>query len=323
MLNKAAQFITEGRYKANFKYIIIDEFQDFSVSRRMLVKALCDQNPEIKLFCVGDDWQSIFRFTGSDISLMTNFEASFGFTRKNQLVLTNRFGNGLAEISNRFILKNPNQLRKEVRSAKTDAEEPLETRRKKNKNETKLLLHEILGTLNRAAAGGRRPASVFLLGRYQHNRPDHFSEYLRNYRNLSLEYLTIHRSKGAEADYVIILDVISGKYGLPSEVTDDPLLEIVLCKGDSYPHAEERRLMYVAMTRARRKVFIISEEGKESVFALELDGPKEADTSNTICRECGGAMEKRSGPYGPFLGCENFPDCTFKIRDQHRSRSRR
>src|ERR1051326_6686545 len=70
MLLTAAQFVTEGRYSASFKYIIIDEFQDFSVSKCLLVKALCDQNPNTKLFCVGDDWQSIFRFTGSDISLM-------------------------------------------------------------------------------------------------------------------------------------------------------------------------------------------------------------------------------------------------------------
>lgn len=100
MLIKAADFINEGRYKTNFKYIIIDEFQDFSASKSLLVKALCEQNPDAKLFCVGDDWQSIFRFAGSDISLMTDFEEAYGFTRKNQLVITNRFNNRIAVVSN-------------------------------------------------------------------------------------------------------------------------------------------------------------------------------------------------------------------------------
>ena len=112
MLIKATHFINEGRYKTNFKYIIIDEFQDFSTSKFLLVKALCEQNHDTKLFCVGDDWQSIFRFTGSDISLMANFEESYGFTRKNQLVVTNRFNDRIAVVSNKFILKNPHQIKK-------------------------------------------------------------------------------------------------------------------------------------------------------------------------------------------------------------------
>jgi DNA helicase-4 len=322
MLIKAAAYVREGHFASKFKYIIIDEFQDFSVSKYVLIKALCEQNPETKLFCVGDDWQSIFRFAGSDISLMTSFEASYGFTRKNQLVLTNRFANGLAVISNKFILKNPNQIDKEVRSEKPDIEDAVEIRYRKNRDETEELLQEIFNTLNRAAQGQKKPTSVFLLGRYNHNKPKKFTAYAREFKNLSIEYLTIHGSKGAEADYVVILDVISGKYGLPSEITDDPLLEIVLSKSDSYPHAEERRLMYVAMTRARRKVFIITQTGNESVFVLELQGSKNPDVTKR-CLECGGEMTDRKGPYGTFLGCSNFPDCRYKVNLQSQRRTKR
>lgn len=312
MLIKASHFANDGLYRHSFRYIIIDEFQDFSVSKYVLVKALCNQNPDTKLFCVGDDWQSIFRFAGSDISLMTNFEESYGFTRKNQLVLTNRFGNGLAVISNKFILKNPGQIKKEVRSAKNEGGD-VEILYRQRKSDTENLIHEILDGLNKTANAGKK-TSVFLLGRYKHNKPENVPSYTRTYKNLSVEYLTIHASKGAEADYVIILDVISGKHGLPSEITDDPLLEIVLSKGDSYPHAEERRLMYVAMTRARQKVFVITEDGKESVFVLELEGTKKKKESPSItCEECGGEMIERKGPYGVFLGCTNFPDCQHKI----------
>lgn len=314
MLIKATRFIKEGIYKNNFKYIIIDEFQDFSTSKFHLVKALCDQNPETKLFCVGDDWQSIFRFTGSDISLMTNFEDSYGFTRKNKLVVTNRFNNKIAVVSNKFILKNPHQIKKEVKSEETISGEAVEILYKGKNDNTEQLLSEILKTLNEEALEKKKKATVFLLGRYKHNKPDNFIKYKSQYKNLLVEFLTIHASKGSEADYVIILDVLSGKYGIPSGVTDDPLLEIVLSKGDSYPHAEERRLMYVAMTRARHKVFIVTEDGKQSVFVLELEGSKNSDTPAMRCKECGGEMVKRSGPYGVFYGCINFPKCTYKAR---------
>jgi DNA helicase-4 len=314
MLIQAASFIAEGRYKTSFKYIIIDEFQDFSASRSMLIQAICEQSPETKLFCVGDDWQSIFRFAGSDISLMTNFEQAYGFTRKNQLVTTNRFNNRIAVVSNQFILKNPDQIKKEVRSDKTVSEEAVEIRYKKSSNETEQLLLEILGTISNKSLPEK--VKVFLLGRYKFNKPENLSKIQNRFKNLSIEFLTIHGAKGAEADYVIILDVVSGKYGygLPSEITDDPLLGIVLSKAEPYPHAEERRLMYVAMTRARHKVFIITENGKQSVFVLELEGSKKSETSALKCRECGGEMVKRQGPYGDFFGCSNFPNCSYTIK---------
>jgi len=271
MLIKATQFVQENRYKAKFKYIIIDEFQDFSVSKRNLIKALREQKPDTKLFCVGDDWQSIFRFAGSDISLMANFEESYGFTRKNKLIITNRFNNHMAAISNQFILKNPNQIEKQVKSEKNIAGDAVKIFRK-NKNENAgRLLDNIFEFLNQESLENKKMATVFLLGRYRHNIPREFAKFHQCYKNLTIEYLTVHASKGSEADYVIIMDVISGKYGFPAEITDDPLLEIVLSRSDSYPHAEERRLMYVAMTRARNKVFIITENGMESFFVLELE----------------------------------------------------
>lgn len=315
MLIKASHFVNDGLYKHQYKYIIIDEFQDFSASKSVLIKALCDQKSDTKLFCVGDDWQSIFRFTGSDISLMTNFEESYGFTRKNQLVLTNRFGNGLAVISNKFILKNPNQIKKDVKSAKNEGGD-VQILYRQRKGDTEILLNEILGELNRTSSAAK-PTSVFILGRYKHNEPENLRSFKREYKNVTIEYLTVHASKGSEADYVIILDVISGKYGFPSEVTDDPLLEIVLSKSDSYPHAEERRLMYVAMTRAKQKVFVITDAGKESVFVLELEGTKIQKAQITMCDECGGEMVERKSSYGIFLGCSNFPNCQFKISLRH------
>ena len=179
------------------------------------------------------------------------------------------------------------------------------------------MLREILRTLDHEASTEGKIATVFILGRYKHNKPENIFKIQRDYRNLSIEFLTVHASKGSEADFVVIIDVKSGKYGFPSGVSDDPILEIVLSKGETYPHAEERRLMYVAMTRARHKVFIMTEDGNESVFVLELKGSIHADEHLVRCEECGGEMVKRNSKYGIFYGCTNFPECnhTKKIKN--------
>ena len=315
MLIKATNLVTAGQVNMKFRYIIIDEFQDFSISKYNLIKSICGQCPEAKLFCVGDDWQSIFRFAGSDISLMTNFEKSYGFTQKDQLVITNRFNDNLAVVSNKFILKNPQQLHKEVTAKKHIDYDAVEIVSKKRNDDISHLLKEILNKLNNEALLEKKKSTVFILKRYHFNHPELFDKYKKEYNNLIIDFLTIHKSKGAEADFVIILDVIAGRHGFPTGVTDDPILEIVLKDDEFYPHAEERRLMYVAMTRARNRVYIMTEDGKESIFVLELKGYKDSlDDKMVRCDNCGAEMTIRKGGYGNFYGCTNFPACKNKKR---------
>lgn len=271
MLVVSANAIRKNKVKYRVKYIIIDEFQDFSKSKYNLIKTLCDQNPEAKLFCVGDDWQSIYRFAGSDVSLMTDFEQLYGFTRKYQLVITNRFSDKLAQVSNRFILKNPNQIPKEVEAKRRVEFKVIEVLTNKNIEDTQLKLENILSKLDINAEAKGVDSSISILGRYRHEEPKKLAEYQIKFKNLKIQFLTVHKSKGLESDYVIIMDVVNGRYAFPTEITDDSLLGLVLSKNDSYPHAEERRLMYVAMTRARHKVFVMTEVGKKSIFALELE----------------------------------------------------
>ena len=185
------------------------------MSKHLLIKALREQNLDTKLFCVGDDWQSIFRFAGSDIALMADFEKYYGHTQQNQLVVTNRFNNGIALVSNKFILKNPHQIRKEVVSKKLYAGNALTVVYRQKDENNDAILSKLLHTLNEKHVSAGDNASVFLLGRYRHNRPEHLSEYKRRFKNLSIDFLTVHSSKGSEADYVIVLDVTSGKYGFP------------------------------------------------------------------------------------------------------------
>ncbi len=156
--------------------------------------------------------------------------------------------------------------------------------------------------------------SVFLLGRYSHLNP----KGLGKYPNLDVKFSTIHASKGLQADYVVLLNVESGSYGFPSTIEDDPLLHLVIPKPETYPHAEERRLMYVAITRAKRGVFILSNQKKISPFALELAEIDRVKASsllpkrNNPCPECDtGELARRVGKFGAFMGCSNFPDCDF------------
>jgi len=119
MINKATEYVAAGRYNRKLSYIIIDEFQDISIGRYKLIAALKRQNPACKLFCVGDDWQSIYRFSGSDLALFKDYEQYFGYTVKSRIETTYRFHPPLIGFSSRFILKNPNQTKKTLQSYST------------------------------------------------------------------------------------------------------------------------------------------------------------------------------------------------------------
>ncbi len=124
MINKAAEYIQKGEFQNNYKYIIIDEFQDISIGRYQLIKAMLNQNPNCKLFCVGDDWQSVYRFSGSDIAIFTKFDEYFGATSKTYIEKTYRFDNKMIAVSSEFILRNPKQFKKGLKSDKVGNEKP-------------------------------------------------------------------------------------------------------------------------------------------------------------------------------------------------------
>jgi len=310
MLLLAAEYIGENKYIHNYKYIIIDEFQDFSFSKYELIKRMLDQNANTKLLCVGDDWQSIFRFSGSDINLMINFENYFGFTKIMKLEKCHRFSDQLAEISNNFILRNKNQLSKKLFSDRQIEINPLQIIYK-NDDQDIISIKNILGSINKFAQKNNIIINdVLLLGRFRHNKPKEIN--YNHYRNIkNIEFLTIHQAKGLTCDYAIILNNETGKYGFPSDFADDPLINYVLSEVDPTPNSEERRLMYVAMTRARNQVFLIADKRNRSLFIRELEKQDNNHRNEKICRECGGEMVLRVGPYGKFYGCSNFPRCQF------------
>ena len=317
MINRATNLIEAGHYNSPFGYILVDEFQDISPARARLLKALLDKAPGVQLFAVGDDWQAIYRFGGSDIAVMREFGERFGDCSRVDLETTFRCSDRIAAVATDFVLRNPAQIRKTVRSMRK-ADRPA-VHIGLPGQEGLSLLREALGRIAEDADRHDGTSGVLLLGRYRHLQPRNMGSLAKQYPGLRLSYMTIHRSKGLQADYVVVLGLCSGKHGFPVEIADDPLLDLVLAASEAHPNAEERRLLYVAITRARRQVFLLTDGGPPSSFARELvDGgydiatfgrPPEDDVSCPRCKE--GRLERRENARdrGIFYGCSNWPYC--------------
>ena len=267
--------ICRSSHPVKYEYIIVDEFQDISVDRYNFLKVLRESNPPAKLYCVGDDWQSIYRFSGSDMALFNQFADYFGSTEINRIETTYRFGEPLVSLSSQFIQRNKAQLRKDIHPFNPQA-----------KTELQFCAYErrdYCNAIGQLVASIPADKSIFLLGRYSFD--DYYLSFL--YKSVKegnrfyyfigdrkIEFLTVHKSKGLEADYVIILQCNKDTYGFPSMVSDDPVLNYVLTKSDQYPYGEERRLFYVAITRAKIKTYVLYDRRFPSVFVDEFLHPE-------------------------------------------------
>lgn len=335
MINVASTHVKDKKYPLPFKYIIIDEFQDISIGRYNLIKSMLDINPACKLFCVGDDWQSIYRFTGSDIAIFTEFSNYFkssalqGFNRETKqlyIETTYRFDNDLIDLTSEFILKNDNQLKKNLESHADGDGQPYTLFY--YDYDTINFSEPVISALNDIQEREEDISSVkvLLLGRYNHDISPMFKfgsfsvkfdrrEQKQKVKwsgnpNLSIEFLTVHSAKGLEADYVVLLNGNSGKYGFPAEISDDPILNLLLTDADQYPNGEERRAFYVAMTRTKKHLYIIANQQIKSKFLLEIEDHDESESF--FCPWCEtGKLQQKTGKYGLFYGCSNFPLCNY------------
>jgi DNA helicase-4 len=333
MISRATKYISDGSYLCPLNYVIIDEFQDLSVGRYKILQAIKKQNPDVKFYCVGDDWQSIYRFAGSDITLFRDFENYFGYTYKAKIETTYRFNDPLITFSSEFILKNPNQTPKILKAPQGTHESHYSIIESDDYgNDDTDALQEAFKVLEED--GLNRKSEVFLIGRYNFDLKriqNRNKEFIINIPNETLKYkiksgsdknyeilvrfVSAHRSKGLEADYVILINCNSGKYGFPSGKADDPLLNLLLSSADQYENGEERRLFYVAMTRTKRHVIFITDRYRKSKFIKEIqdnEGGRELS-----CPRChNGELILRTGSaHGRtfrFYGCSNFAyGCTY------------
>ena len=328
MVNRATALVESGRYQSPFRHILVDEFQDISTGRAKLIQALKRQYSDAKVFAVGDDWQSIYRFAGSDIHIMRNFGAEFGGTyagttgvhRTVDLGRTFRSVDKIALAARRFVLRNPAQITKTVIPAgETDQPSIRIAWTRRGTGET--ALNDAVAALAATEGKGGGKPSILILGRYRFLRPD-VVRLQRQNPGAIITFKTIHASKGLEADHVIILGVDNARMGFPSMIVDDPLLSLVSPEAEPYPNAEERRVMYVAVTRARRTVTILASEARPSVFVEELMNepefgvvvPLEAQKHTNTCPDCGGRLLHMAEKDGhDWYRCEHVKLCGSRI----------
>jgi DNA helicase-4 len=323
MLIQAAHIVENKMYVPDYDLILVDEFQDSSSARARLVKSLLKSKGKYVLV-VGDDWQSINRFAGADVSLMSRFHDSFGNGPTLHLSRTYRCTQTIADVATKFVTKNPNQIKKNVLADQGGTGNPIVlVRAGDGQQGVREALQRISDDLK---SGGQNGGSVYILGRYNFNRdwvPDD------DFPSLEITYKTIHGSKGLEADYVVVVNLEFGRHGFPSEIEDDPILNLAMSELETFEHAEESRLLYVALTRAKKQAFLVTKKDRDSMFAVELMSDSlvhvvtlDLTTSEKFpvrtCTECkkGVMMKRSSKKYGPFLGCSRFPKCihTAKIR---------
>ena len=267
LINGAAARIRDGRERSRFRYVLVDEFQDISAGRMRLLDAFDHRN--IAYFVVGDDWQSIYRFAGSDISLVKDCGQYLGHVQHRELTETFRFGEGILVPSTAFVQRNPEQTQRTLRTARPDSVEGITIVAVKG---VERALHETFRDIkSRLGAIPASEVSVLVLGRYRNSEQPLRAVGHCTY-GIGVRFSTVHRAKGQEADYVIVLDLKNGRGGFPAKIDDDPLLEMVLPakSATGLPFAEERRLFYVAMTRARRGAYLVTDDTRPSEFVTEI-----------------------------------------------------
>jgi len=332
MIVRATQHVAGGRAPHPYKLILVDEFQDISSARALLVNAMLAAAPGCKLCAVGDDWQAIYRFAGSDVSIFRNFERLFGRTEVLLLSETFRSNQGIADVATRFVAQPTDPYVKRIRAADKTRDGVVQAWLYDQAPEAIPQLHKALQSFaeDAKAAGSRRTA--FVLCRYRFLM-DHVPEFPDLRPHLSVEARTIHSSKGLQADYVALIGLTEGgAYCFPSETADDPLLQLVMPEPEADRFAEERRLMYVALTRARHKVALVGRQYRSSRFLTEIlentamepmfkvagqpvSGGSSEMAAKGRCPQCGkGMLRLMKGQYGPFYGCSSYPRCDHTQR---------
>lgn len=358
MINESARILTEVKemkQKLDFRYIIVDEYQDISRQRFDLTKALSEVT-DAKIIAVGDDWQSIYAFSGSDITLFTKFAEKMGYAKMLKIVRTYRNSQDVIDIAGNFIQRNSEQIPKQLISPKR-IEDPVliytydSTSKGRDGNRRSGANYALASAVETAIGQlleykkkeNKEPGPILLLGRFgfdgDHLEQSGLFEYINrgskiksvNYPNLDITFMTAHSSKGLGYDDVIIVNGKNETYGFPSKIEDDPVLAFVIRGDRSMDYAEERRLFYVAMTRTKNRVFFIAPEQNPSEFLLELkrdyknvvlhgdwNEEEPVGRSKKACPICGYPMQlKYKKAYGLRLYiCTNEPEvCSFMTND--------
>lgn len=354
MINESARILNQQLISGktlDFKYIIVDEYQDISRQRFDLTKAL-SQICDAKIIAVGDDWQSIYAYAGSDITLFTKFQEAMGYGQELKITRTYRNAQEVIDIAGGFIQKNDSQLKKALVSPKHIQDpvviesytEEVDRKQTKGKGGKYYMIGKTVEGIVAKILEENPKSSILLLGRYGFDAYNlsRSADFIydektggvqsKKFPGVRLEFMTVHRAKGLGFDNVIIINARNELYGFPSQIQEDPVLKFVVKDDYSIEYAEERRLFYVALTRTKNRVYIVAPEQHPSKFVTELisdfknvkvngkisdeEDTNPADTKR--CPICGYPLQLRYKPhYGLKLWlCSNEPEiCDFMTND--------
>ena len=257
MIVLATKYVKEKGIK-NYKYIIVDEYQDTSYIRYLFLKEIINKTGA-KIICVGDDYQSIYRFNGCNLNMFLNFKKYFGYTKVLKINNTYRNSQELINTAGKFIMKNKRQLYKKLKSSKR-IDKPIKIM---YGNNLKKLLDKVI----------EKHKNILILGRNNFDIDRYFKLDKDNniqYSKANIRYLTIHASKGLEEEFVVIINLKDDILGIPNKIKDDKILKCVNNNIDIYPYEEERRLFYVALTRTKSDVYLLVDKKNPSIFVKEL-----------------------------------------------------
>jgi DNA helicase IV len=295
-----------NKYRNKYEYILIDEFQDVNNLQVELIKLLLTKNTQ--LFCVGDDWQSIYGFRGSNIGYIINFENHFPESKIIKLNLNYRSSQNIVGASNEVIRHNKFQVEKEIFSSKQSEHKIVVFLGNSEEENIQFCLDKIREFLSE----GVSEEDLLILYR----RSKTYAPYFYRFKNESLKVQakTIHAAKGLEAKVVFILGLTAGSGGFPDIWLEDRIFQVIKKANHDLLLEEERRLFYVALTRARDKLFLITEKGNESGFLKEIPASFTVRTNIPvasvvskliICPQCFSQLERI------FVFC---PYCGFNTR---------
>lgn len=266
MINLATKIIKKYGMKRYYKYIIIDEFQDTSMIRYELIKTI-ENECDSKILCVGDDFQSIYKFSGCSLDLFVNFRKYFKDSKIMYMNKTYRNSFDLVKVAYSFIIKNPYQLSKKIISSKRIFK-PIKLIYFTKSN----CEYKFLRLLDKLFDEGKK--EILVLGRCNHDINNVYKGKMENdyliYKDMKIRYLTVHTSKGLEYENVIVLNLVDDVLGFPNKMEDDEILKLFFKNKEKYLYAEERRLFYVALTRTKNYVYLMTMKNNESIFVHEI-----------------------------------------------------
>lgn len=316
MIHEATSLVETKKFQSPWRFILVDEYQDISNSRNNLIKSLINTTPNSSLTVVGDDWQSIYRFAGARLDLITKFENQFGEYTETILDISFRYDDSIASVAGKFIMMNDEQNNKNISTIKSSKKTKVFILRR-----TKL--EELITKI--VEKSRNKDVKIMILGRnnyvWKESKKSLIDQEHPCMKNLL--FTTIHSAKGLEADHVIVLGCDQGSGGLPSNKKSDQAKEVLLPKLDDYAYTEERRLMYVALTRSKGNCYLLINPLFPSVFIDELIfGDYHVGKSEILlepkykeifkCRNCESGRMRRKDNY---YRCTNRTICKSSLKE--------